>query len=78
MDRSLDNGEFLKVELYNGSSWDTVFYWTYRSGADDKWYYKTVDLSGYLVNTFKVRFTSKENSNGEDTEIDDVLIEALL
>ncbi|OGZ41615.1 MAG: hypothetical protein A3C80_00225 [Candidatus Ryanbacteria bacterium RIFCSPHIGHO2_02_FULL_45_43] len=78
VDRSLDNGEFLKVELYNGSSWDTVFYWTYRSGADDKWYYKTVDLSGYLVNTFKVRFTSKENSNGEDTEIDDVLIEALL
>jgi PKD repeat protein len=77
VDRSLDAGEFLKVEVYNGSTWQTVFYWTNGSGDDDTWHEETLDLSNYLVSNFSVRFTTKENSAYEEAEIDNVTIEAV-
>ena len=76
VDNGLDNGEFLKVEAFDGSLWNEIFYWTHNQGDDDQWHGETFDLSGYLVNDFNLRFTSRENSNKEETEIDDVLIEA--
>lgn len=75
VDTGLDNGEYLKVEAFDGSSWNTIFYWTNGQGDDDIWHHETFDLPGYLVNNFNLRFISKESSPVEEVEIDDVLIE---
>jgi serine protease len=75
VDDDIDNNEFLQVEAFNGTSWNTIFYWTNNSGNDNAWHYETFDLSNYLVNNFNLRFTSKENSTREEVEIDNVLIE---
>jgi len=77
VDRSLDNNEYLKVEAFNGSSWNTIFYWTHRQGDDDIWHLESFDLSGYLVSNFSLRFVTKESKGNEDVEVDEVLIEGV-
>jgi len=78
VDNDLDSGEFLKLEAFDGASWNTLLFWTHGQGDDDTWHYETVNLpANYLHSAFSVRFTAKQNSNKEDAEIDDVLIQAL-
>jgi len=75
VDNALDNGEYLKVELYDGSQWNTVFNWTHNSGDDNIWHQETVNLASYIgISDFKVRFVSHESGGLEETEIDDVII----
>jgi hypothetical protein len=75
VDNDLDAGEFLKVEAYDGTTWNTIFTWTNGAGADDIWRKETVDLTSYLgTSNFNLRFISKESNYLEATEIDDVLI----
>jgi peptidoglycan/xylan/chitin deacetylase (PgdA/CDA1 family) len=75
VDNALDNGEYLKVELYDGSQWNTVFNWTNNSGDDNIWHQETVNLASYIgISDFKVRFVSHESGGLEETEIDDVII----
>lgn len=76
VDRAIDWGEYLKVEAYDGSNWNQIFYWTQYSGDDDTWHYETWSVpSGYLVEDFKIRFVSKESQKREETEFDNMLIE---
>ena len=76
VDNDMDNGDYLKVELYDGASWSTLFTWTNGSGDDDTWHQEIVDLSGYLgASDFNLRFVTHESFWTEDAEIDDVLIE---
>ncbi|HLE34914.1 MAG TPA: Ig-like domain-containing protein, partial [Nitrososphaerales archaeon] len=72
VDNELDNNEFLRVQVFDGTNWNTIFSWTNGSGDDDLWHQETVNLP--LVNNFNVRFVSKESSTGEATEIDDLSI----
>ncbi len=75
VDNNLDNGEFLRVQVFDGANWITLDSWTNGLGDDDVWHQQTYDLSGYNnVNNFNLRFVSKESSSGEEVEIDDVLI----
>jgi len=74
VDNNLDNGEFLRVQVFDGNNWITVASWTNAAGDDDTWHQETVDLSLYLVDDFNLRFVSKESSSSEEVEIDDVLI----
>ncbi|MFY3739953.1 MAG: serine protease AprX [Candidatus Nitrosomirales archaeon] len=74
VDNDLDNNEFLRVQIFDGTNWNTIFSWTNRSGDDDTWHQETFNLSGYLNSGFNLRFVSKQSSSSEDTEIDDVLI----
>ncbi|MFQ5440261.1 MAG: polysaccharide deacetylase family protein [Nitrosopumilaceae archaeon] len=75
VDNALDNGEYLKVELYDGSQWNTIYNWTHGSGDDNSWHKETVNLDSYLdVNDFNVRFVTHESRSFEDAEIDDVVI----
>ncbi len=77
VDNDLDGGEFLKVEAYNSTTWNQVFYWTHNSGDDNTWRHITWNATPlYLKAGFKVRFTSKESSTAEEAEIDDVQITA--
>jgi hypothetical protein len=78
VDDDIDSGEYLKVDLYNGSTWNTVFNWTHGAGDDDDWHQETVNLGSYLgTSNFDVRFVTKQSSSSEDVEIDDVVIEGV-
>jgi hypothetical protein len=76
VDNDIDTGEYLKVELYNGSTWNTVFNWTNGAGDDDTWRQETVNLGSYLgASNFNVRFVTAQSYYTEDVQIDDVVID---
>ena len=57
----LDADEYLKVELYDGAKWNTVFNWTSGAGDDDTSHKETVNLGSYLgTSNFNVRFVTRE------------------
>ena len=76
IDRSLDDTEYLKVEVTkNGSTWIEIDKWTPENGDDDdSWHKETYDLSPYKTSDFKVRFVASMSSPSEDVGIDDVKI----
>lgn len=75
VDDSLDWFEYLKVEAFDGSNWQQIFYWTHRQGDDDTWHQESLDLpEEYLVPNFRLRFTTRQSSSSEEVEIDDVVI----
>jgi subtilisin family serine protease len=77
-DNDLDTGEYLKVELYDGTKWNTVFNWSGGAGDDDTWHQETVNLGSYLgTSNFNVRFVTSESYFTEDAEIDDVVIDGI-
>ena len=67
---TLDNGEYGKLELYDGTTWNEVSNWS----DDNTWYNETYDLSDYLVSDFNLRLTGRMNRSNERVEIDDVVI----
>ena len=75
VDGDLDAGEYLKVQLYDGTQWNTVFNWTHQAGDDNKWHQESVDLTDYLGAEFNLRFVTNQSFWLEEAEIDDVLIE---
>ena len=78
VDASLDSGEYLRVEISDGSAWTTIFEWTHRSGDDDQWHLESYDIPvTHLVAGFSLRFVSRSSSSREDNEIDDVLLEGM-
>lgn len=70
--RRVDNGEFLRVEWYNGSSWQTVE--TYSGG----WGTPTFSLGSAADNNpnLRIRFSLNANRNNEHAYIDDVVVSA--
>ena len=76
VDYGLDSGEYLKVEVYDGSSWKQAYRWTHGSGDDNRWHDESYDLSDYLVSGFKVRFVAHMSYYNEDVQLDDIVINA--
>lgn len=75
VDRSLDAGEFLRVDAFDGTTWNTLAAWTDGSGDDDRWHEEEFDLpSQYRTSSFRIRFVTRESSSLEEVEIDDVLL----
>jgi RHS repeat-associated protein len=71
IDNALDAGEYLKLELYNGSTWNTVTSWT----DDDVWHYETINVpSSYFVSNFNFRLVAKMSDVAEEVEVDDVTL----
>jgi hypothetical protein len=74
-DNDLDAGEYLKVELYDGTTWNTIFNWTEGAGDDDTWHQENINLASYLgASNFNVRFVTHQSAYFEEAEIDDVVI----
>ena len=73
-DDHLDNGEYLSVEVYDGSSWTELDRWTpEESDDDDVWHLEEYSLSDYTeVTDFGVRFTVYSDAFNEAVGIDDV------
>lgn len=76
VDYGLDSGEYLEVELYDGTSWNQVYRWTHGSGDDNIWHDESYDLSSYLVSGFKARFVAHMSISSEDVQLDDIVINA--
>lgn len=76
LDSSLDSGEYLRLQASNnnGASWNTLATWSGGSHDDNEWHSETFDLSGYLVNRFKLRFVTKQSDTSEHVHVDDVKI----
>lgn len=75
VDRSLDAGEYLRVEVYNGTVWTTLATWTDGQGDDNTWQFVSYDVTPYLNANFRIRFVTQESSSLEEVEIDDVLVQ---
>ncbi len=76
IDSGFDRDEYLKVDLFDGSRWNTVYHWSPNLGGDDhRWHDESYDLSSYLnTSNFKIRFVTQQSSSSEDVQIDDVVI----
>ena len=77
-DNVFDNDEYLKIELYVGTNWNTVFNCTHNACDDNNWHQETLNLDSYLgVRNFNLRFISNESGGHEETDIDDAEIVGL-
>lgn len=74
VDRGLDRGEYLAVQVGNGGKYTQVLRWTDGSGDDGAWHREAVDLKDYLKQGFNVRFVTEQSSSSEDVGIDNVMI----
>ena len=76
VDDELDNGEYLSLEVYDGSSWTELDRWTPEdSENDDAWHLEEYSLADYTeVTDFGMRFTTVMSSLDEVVAIDDIRI----
>jgi hypothetical protein len=75
LDIQLDVGEFLRVDLWDGTTWQAVASWGGGSGDDDTWHPEQINLAAFMgVSDFRVRFVTKQNSTVEHVHVDDVRI----
>jgi len=78
VDSELDAGEYLRLEVWNGSTWVRLADWSADNAADtNRWEAHAFDLAAYLGRTdFKVRFVTKQSNDVEHVQVDDVKITA--
>jgi hypothetical protein len=78
VDIELDSGEYLYLEVWNGTGWDRLGNWSGSNGGDDNtWHVQTYNLAPYLGRTdFRMRLVTHESSSSEHVHVDDVLITA--
>ncbi len=75
VDRSLDDDEYLKVEVYNGSVWIELATWSEDSGHNsDDWESESFDISSYIDDNFKIKLTTQESRSSEDVGFDYIRI----
>jgi hypothetical protein len=75
VDVQLDEGEYLRVELFDGTSWNTAFFFTDGAGDTDRWQLETVNLTGYVgIPSFRIRLSTSSNSILEHVHIDDLRV----
>lgn len=79
LDRSIDSGEFLRMQAFDGTSWSTLMTWEEGVHDDDAWHYEEFEIpSALLHENFKIRFIANQSQIFEDIQIDNVEIEAFL
>ncbi len=75
VDRSIDDGEYLAIEVYNGSTWTELAKWGDTEGTDsDDWESESFNISQYLDDGFKIKLITKENKSSEDVGLDYIRI----
>ena len=78
VDSGLDRDEYLRVDVFDGSSWKPIFHWSGNLGGDDNtWHHESYDLSQYLgTSNFSIRLVTQQSYYNEDVQVDNVLITA--
>lgn len=79
VDRSLDDGEELRLEAFDGAAWVTLAAWSDGTGNDDRWHREQIVLpSRFLHREFRLRFVTVESSRIEEVEVDDVELTGMI
>lgn len=77
IESGLDRGEYLALDLFDGSNWVEVAILRGNVDAEDVWHHQTVALdSGFLVSNFQFRFRATMNRSDEDAHVDNVRLVA--
>jgi hypothetical protein len=78
VDSELDSGEYLRLQAWTGSVWQTLAEWSGSNGGDDNaWHAHAFNLAPYLGRSdFRVRFVTHTSSSSEHVHVDDVCIRA--
>jgi hypothetical protein len=75
IERNWDSGEYIALDLFDGSSWNEVSALRGNVDQENVWHQETVTIdSNYLVSDFKARFRANVSSSNEDGHVDDVQI----
>ena len=75
VDSSLDGGEYLSIEVYNGNTWTEIAKWGADNNEDtDEWEDESINITRYLDDNFKIKITSLQSSSSEDTGLDYIRI----
>ncbi len=77
VDRSLDDDEYLGIDVYDGSRWVTVATWSENTDENtDDWEIERINLLPYLDDKFKIRINAQISSSSEDVGVDYIRISA--
>ncbi|MFC1715382.1 S8 family serine peptidase [Candidatus Poribacteria bacterium] len=68
-----DGGEYIALDFYDGS-WHEFKALRGNVDTEHVWHDETIDLGGYLVSNFKIRFRATVSSSKEDGFVDNVRI----
>lgn len=74
IESGLDLGEYLCLDMHNGISWKQYKCLRGDIDTENKWYNESINLSGYLVNNFLIKFRAKMSLSNEDANVDNVKI----
>jgi len=75
IERNWDSGEYIALDLFDGSSWNEVRSLRGNVDQENVWHQETVTIDGnYLVQDFQARFRAKVSSSKEDGHVDNVQI----
>lgn len=75
LSNTLDDGEYLKLEIFNGLVWSQLANWVAPADDDGAWHAESFNLPlTYMVNGFKLRFVTMESASDEHVHVDDVKI----
>ena len=74
IESGVDTGEYLALDLWNGTSWNEVALLRGNVDAENVWHDEAIDLSDYLIGDFKLRFRGKMSLSREDANVDVVRI----
>lgn len=73
IERTWITGEYIALDVYDGT-WHEVSRLRGNVDQENVWNYKTIDLTPYMTNNFKIRFRAKVSHSIDDGNIDNVKI----
>ncbi len=77
IESGLDSGEYLALDLFDGSFWQEVAILRGNVDAENTWHQAAITVDGsYLVNNFQLRFRASMSSSTEDANVDNVQLVA--
>jgi hypothetical protein len=77
IESGVDTGEYLALDLWNGTAWNEVARLRGDVDAEDVWHGEVIDLSDYLIGNFKLQFRGTMSRSDEDANVDVVRIEGI-
>ncbi len=73
IESGLDTGEYLALDLFNGTSWQEVAKLRGNVDVENVWHSPVINIDGsYLVSNFQFRFRAKMDGSAEDANVDNV------
>ena len=77
VDSSLDDDEYLAVEVYDGDNWVEIARYSKDNDKNsDEWEIESFDISSYLDDEFRIKITTQQSRSNEDVGIDYIRIVA--